>query len=62
VATLYRVRRFLEAAPPPPLQPAEEAARGGMDVADLVAARELRNAVVHVEADGRYRVEPRQPG
>ena len=61
VATLHRIRRFLKAAPPPPLQPAEEAARGRMDVASLLAARELRNAVVYVDADGAHRVEPRQP-
>lgn len=60
VATVHRVRRFLKTAPPPSLQAAEEAARGGMDVANLVAARALRNAVVYVEPDGRHRVEPRQ--
>jgi hypothetical protein len=60
VATVHRVRRFLKAAPPPPLEAADQAARGRMDVAALVAARELRNAVVYVEADGSHRVEPRQ--
>ena len=61
VATLHRIRRFLKSAPPPPLAPAEEAAHGGMEEADLLAARRLRNAVVHVEAGGRRRVEARQP-
>jgi hypothetical protein len=60
VATLHRIRRFLKSAPPPPLEPLEEATRGGMAVADLLAARRLSNAVVHVEADGRHRVEARQ--
>jgi hypothetical protein len=31
-----------------------------MDVAALLAARELRNAVVHVDPNGSHRVEPRQ--
>jgi hypothetical protein len=30
-----------------------------MDVAALVAAREQRDVVVHVEPDGTHRVEPR---
>jgi hypothetical protein len=62
VATLHRIRRFLKDAPPPPLDAAEAAARGRMEVASLLAARELRNAVVYVAADGTHRVEPRQPG
>lgn len=61
VATLHRIRRFLNGPPPPPLQITEEAARGGMRVAELTAARRLRNAVVHVEPGGRHRVEPRGP-
>ena len=60
VATIHRVRRFRKAAPPPPLEPADQAARGRMDVAALLAARELRNAVVHVDPNGSHRVEPRQ--
>jgi hypothetical protein len=62
VATLHRIRLFLKAAPPMPLQAAEEAPRAGMETADLLAARELRDAVVHVDGDGRHRVEPRRPG
>jgi hypothetical protein len=61
VATLHRLRRFLKAAPPPPLEAAEAAARGRMEVASLLAARELRDVVVHVDADGTHRVEARQP-
>jgi hypothetical protein len=60
VATLHRLRRFLRTTPPPPLPPVEEAARAKMPLADLVKARELRNAVVYVEADGSRRVEARQ--
>lgn len=59
VATVHRVRRSLKMAPPPPLQPAEEVRHVGMDVPALLAARELRNAVVYVEPDGRHRIEPR---
>jgi hypothetical protein len=60
VATLYRLQRFLKQAPPPPLQAAEEARRGRMDPAVLLAARELPNVVVHVAPDGTHRIEPRQ--
>lgn len=62
VATLRRLRHFIKMAAPQPLQPAEEARRGRMDVAALLAARELRDAVVHVEPDGTHRVEPRSDG
>ena len=62
VATIHRLRRFLKAAAPPPLTVADQAAYGGMDVAGLVAARELRNAVVHVDPDGTHRVEARLAG
>ena len=60
IATLHRIRRFVEAAPPPPLAAADQARRAGMDEADLLAARQLANVVVHVAPDGRHRVEPRQ--
>jgi hypothetical protein len=59
VATIHRMGRSIKLAPPSPLQPAEEAPRAGMDVTHLLAARELRNAVVHVDPDGSRRVEPR---
>ena len=60
VATLHRLRRFLKQAQPPPLLAIEEAHRGRMEAAALLAARELANVVVHVTADGAHRVEPRQ--
>ena len=59
VATIHRLRRFLKQAPPPPLQAAEEARRGHMEVATLLAVREFANVVVHVTPDGAYRIEPR---
>ena len=59
VATVHRLRRFVKQAPPPPLRAAEEARRGRMEVATLLAARELANVVVHVTPDGTHRIEPR---
>lgn len=59
VATLHRIQRFLKNAPPPPLEAAEEAVHGRIGLADLEAARKLRNVVVYVDADGSRRVEPR---
>jgi hypothetical protein len=61
VLTIHRARLMLRLGQPPALPPADQAARGGMTVPALLAARKLQNAVVHVEADGRHRVEPRQP-
>jgi hypothetical protein len=54
-----RRRRSLSIEPPPPLTLAEEARRAGMGEAELAAARELRIAVVHIDADGKLGVEPR---
>ena len=59
VATVHRLRRFLKEAPPPPLQATEEARRGRLDAATLLAARELASVVVHVAPDGTHRIEPR---
>ena len=61
VATVHRLRRFLKQAPPPSLQATEEARRGHMEVATLLAAREMPNVVVHVTPDGTHRIEPRTP-
>lgn len=58
-ATVHRLRRFLKQAPPPPLQTTEEARRGRLDMAALLAARELASVVVHVAPDGTHRIEPR---
>ena len=57
--TWRRRHRSLALAPPPPLTVAEAASRVGMDEAALAKARELRVAVVHIDADGRHRIEPR---
>lgn len=60
VATVHRIRSSRKRAPPEPLQPAEEAARVRMEVPALLAGRDLQNAVVYIDPDGTYRVEPRE--
>ena len=56
--TLRLHRRGLLMPQPPPLPLAEQALRAGMDATALAAARNLRIAVVHIDSDGRHRVEP----
>jgi hypothetical protein len=56
--TLRRVARGRMLPQPAPLTAGDEARRVGMDEAELIAARELRVVVVHIDGDGRYRVEP----
>ena len=56
--TLRRVARGRKLPQPAPLTAGDEARRVGMDEAELIAARELRVVVVHIDADGKYRVEP----
>ena len=56
--TLRRVARGRVLPQPAPLAASDEARRVGMGEAELIAARELRAVVVHIDADGRYRVEP----
>ena len=56
--TLRRVARGRTMPQPAPLAAGDEARHVGMDEAELLAARELRAVVVHIDADGRYRVEP----
>jgi poly-beta-1,6-N-acetyl-D-glucosamine biosynthesis protein PgaD len=58
--TLRRVARGRKLPQPAPLTAGDEARRVGMDEAELIAARELRVVVVHIDADGKYRVEPRR--
>ncbi len=59
--TLLRRRRTLHVPPPPALTAAEQASDNGMAEADLEAARQRRIAVVHIDPDGRHRVEGPQP-
>jgi poly-beta-1,6-N-acetyl-D-glucosamine biosynthesis protein PgaD len=56
--TLRRVARGRKLPQPAPLTAGDEARRVGMDEAELIAARELRVVVVHIDGDGKYRVEP----
>jgi poly-beta-1,6-N-acetyl-D-glucosamine biosynthesis protein PgaD len=56
--TLRRVARGRKLPQPAPLTAGDEARRVGMDKAELIAARELRVVVVHIDGDGKYRVEP----
>ena len=58
--TLRRVARGRRLPQPAPLTAGDEARRVGMDEAGLIAARELRIVVVHIEPDGKHRIEPRQ--
>ncbi len=57
--SIRRRRRSLLAPLPKPLEIAAEARHAGMTETDLSAARDLRIAVVHIEPDGRLRVEAR---
>jgi poly-beta-1,6-N-acetyl-D-glucosamine biosynthesis protein PgaD len=54
--TLRRVARAHLLPAPEPLAIGEEARRVGMEEAELLAARELRIVVVHIDANGRHRV------
>ena len=58
--TLRRVARGRRLPQPAPLAAGDEARRVGMDEARLIAARELRVVVVHIEPDGKHRIEPRR--
>ena len=58
--TLRRIARGRLLPQPAPLTVGEQAGRVGMAEAELIAARELRVVVVHIEPDGKHRIEPRQ--
>jgi len=53
-----RVARGRRLPQPAPLGAADEARRVGLEEADLVAARDLRIVVVHIDEDGRHRFKP----
>jgi len=55
--TLQRRHRALLLPQPVPLAAAEEARHAGLEEAALIAAREQRIAIVHIDADGRHRIE-----
>jgi len=58
LASLRRYHRSLRTPQPPRLQAAQHARRAGLDEVALLAARELPIAIVHIEGDGRYRIDP----
>ncbi len=60
--TLRRRRISLLVPQPPALEISADAHRAGMDVSALAAARELPVVVVHIDADGRHRIEAGQSG
>jgi hypothetical protein len=58
--TVRRVRRWAMLPEPAPLELALEARSAGTTEAALEAARALKIAVVHIDADGRLRIEPKR--
>jgi hypothetical protein len=61
VLTLRGRRRSLLLPQPSPLPAAMQARHAGMTEAALLAARDLPIAVVHVDTDGKHRVEALAP-
>ncbi len=55
--TLRRRSRALLLPQPAPLETAVQAHRAGLDEAELIMAREQRIAIVHIDTDGRHRIE-----
>ena len=60
VATVERYFRYRRRPPPIPLPAADQAHGTGMSEADLLAARQLPNVVVHIGSDGTHRLERRK--
>ena len=61
VASFFTLRRIAQARllpEPQPLPIGDEARRVGMAEEDLATARNLRIVVVHIDPNGRHRVEP----
>jgi len=62
VLTLRRRRRSLHLPQPAPLEAADQARGAGLDEAALIAARERRIVIIHIDADSRYQIEvPNSP-
>jgi poly-beta-1,6-N-acetyl-D-glucosamine biosynthesis protein PgaD len=59
--SLRRVAREHRLPQPALLTAGDEARRIGLEEADLVAARELRIVVVHIDEDGRHWIKPHGP-
>ena len=55
--TLRRRSRALLLPQPAPLETADQARRAGLDEAELIAARDQRIVIVHIDTNGRHRIE-----
>jgi poly-beta-1,6-N-acetyl-D-glucosamine biosynthesis protein PgaD len=55
--TAWRRRRAMLAPQPTPLEAADQARRAGLDEKALVAAREQRIVIVHIDILGGHRIE-----
>jgi poly-beta-1,6-N-acetyl-D-glucosamine biosynthesis protein PgaD len=55
--TLWRRSRAVLLPQPAPLETADQALRAGLDEAELSAAREQRIVIVHIDSNGRHRIE-----
>jgi poly-beta-1,6-N-acetyl-D-glucosamine biosynthesis protein PgaD len=55
--TLRRHSRALLLPQPPPLATADQAHRAGLDEAELIAAREQRIVIVHIDTNGSHQIE-----
>lgn len=59
--TLRRRSRALLLPQPAPLEISDQARRAGLDEAALIAAREQRIVIVHVDPNGTHRIEVPHP-
>ena len=57
VRTFRRHSRALLLPKPAPLETADQAHGAGLDEAELIVARDQRIVIVHIDADGRHRIE-----
>jgi hypothetical protein len=55
--TLRRRSRALLLPQPVPLEAADQARRAGLGEAELIVARDQRIVVVHIDTNGRHRIE-----
>ena len=55
--TLRRRSRALLLPQPAPLEAADQAHRAGLDEAELIVARDQRIVIVHIDTNGRHRIE-----
>lgn len=58
--TLRRRSRALLLPQPAPLEAADQARRTGLDEAELIKARDQRIVIVHIDTNGKHRIETPQ--